>query len=76
MVWVLFLLLLALSFISVVAYISGMVVNIQTLHEKATTLIHQGERQFRLLAENATDMITYHNQRGEVLFCFEFCSVV
>jgi len=61
--------LIGLSFISAVAYISGLVVNTQVLHEKATTLIHQGERQFRLLAENATDMITYHNQLGEVLFC-------
>ena len=62
-------LLISLSFISAVAYISGMVVNTQVLHEKATTLIHQGERKFRLLAENATDMITYHNHLGQVLFC-------
>jgi len=62
-------LLIGLSFVSAVAYISGMVVNTQVLHEKATMLIHHGERQFRLLAENATDMITYHNHLGEVLFC-------
>ena len=61
-------LLIGLSFISAVAYISGMVVNTQVLHEKATMLIHQGERKFRLLAENATDMITYHNHLGQVLF--------
>jgi len=62
-------LLIGISFISAVAYISGMVVNTQTLHEKATALIQHGERKFRLLAENATDMITYHNHLGEVLFC-------
>jgi len=62
-------LLIGLSFISAVAYISGMVVNTQVLHEKATALIHQGESKFRLLAENATDMITYHNHLGQVLFC-------
>ncbi len=62
-------LLIGLSMISVVAYISGMVVNTQLLHEKATNLIQQGEHQFRLLAENATDMITYHNYLGEVQFC-------
>jgi two-component system, cell cycle sensor histidine kinase DivJ len=62
-------LLIGISFISAVAYISGMVVNTQMLHEKATALIQHGERKFRLLAENATDMITYHNHLGEVLFC-------
>ncbi len=62
-------LLIGISFISAVAYISGMVVNTQTLHEKAAALIQHGERKFRLLAENATDMITYHNHLGEVLFC-------
>jgi len=61
-------LLIGLSLISAVAYISGMVVNTQVLHEKATALIHQGESKFRLLAENATDMITYHNHLGQVLF--------
>lgn len=58
-----------LSFISAVAYISSLVVNTQILHEKAAALIQNGERQFRLLAENATDMITYHNHLGTVLFC-------
>ena len=62
-------LLIGLSFISAVAYISGMVVNTQTLHEKAAMLIQHGESRFRLLAENATDMITYHNHLGAVLFC-------
>lgn len=62
-------LLMGMSFVSAVAYISGLVVNIQVLHEKATALIHHGEHRFRLLAENATDMITYHNHLGAVLFC-------
>ncbi len=60
--------LMALSIISAVAYISGLVVNTQVLNEKAAALIQYSQRHFRLLAENATDMITYHDHRGAVIF--------
>ena len=40
----------------------------QRVHRRSEDALRLGEERYRLLAENATDMITRHDERGRVLF--------
>jgi cell cycle sensor histidine kinase DivJ len=41
---------------------------VQLVHRRSEDAIRVGEERYRLLAENATDMITRHDEKGRVLF--------
>lgn len=64
-------LLIALGVASAAAYAGGVAISVQRIHQESKQVIRQSERRYRLLAENATDMISRHNPNGEVLFASE-----
>lgn len=57
-----------LGSLSAVIYAGGLAVAVQVVHRQSEEAIRVGEDRYRLLAENATDMITRHNARGDVVF--------
>jgi len=61
-------LLALLGSMSALVYAGGLAVSVQSLYGQSEEEIRRGEKRYRLLAENATDMITRHNARGQVLF--------
>jgi cell cycle sensor histidine kinase DivJ len=54
--------------VSAVIYGAGLAVAIQAVHRRSEDALRVGEERYRLLAENASDMITRHDERGRVLF--------
>jgi cell cycle sensor histidine kinase DivJ len=54
--------------LSATAYAAGLAISIQLVHRRSQDAIRHGEDRYRLLAENATDMITRHDERGRVMF--------
>lgn len=62
------LLLSFLGIFSAAAYAAGLAVTMQLVHLRTEDAVRIGEARYRLLAENATDMITRHDERGRVLF--------
>jgi len=61
-------LLALLGSMSALVYAGGLAVAVQGVYDRSEKEIRQGEERYRLLAENATDMITRHNAKGRVLF--------
>jgi two-component system, cell cycle sensor histidine kinase DivJ len=53
---------------SAVIYAAGLAIAIQVVHRRSEDALRVGEERYRLLAENASDMITRHDERGRVLF--------
>jgi cell cycle sensor histidine kinase DivJ len=53
---------------SATVYAAGLAITVQLVHRRSEDAIRVGEERYRLLAENATDMITRHDERGRVLF--------
>ncbi|MFD0986756.1 PAS domain-containing sensor histidine kinase [Methyloligella solikamskensis] len=49
-------------------YGAGIALSVQLLHGRSDDAMRLGEERYRLLAENATDMITRHDERGRVIF--------
>jgi cell cycle sensor histidine kinase DivJ len=54
--------------LSATAYAAGLAVTIQLVHKRSENAVRLGEERYRLLAENATDMITRHDEKGRVAF--------
>jgi cell cycle sensor histidine kinase DivJ len=54
--------------ISATIYAAGLAITVQLVHRRSEDAIRVGEERYRLLAENATDMITRHDEKGRVLF--------
>ncbi|HEV7462331.1 MAG TPA: PAS domain-containing sensor histidine kinase [Methyloceanibacter sp.] len=50
------------------AYCAALTVMVQLVHKRSQTAIRAGEVRYRLLAENATDMITRHDENRRVVF--------
>ena len=62
---------LALAFVgamSALAYAAALAVMVQLVHSRSEDAVKTGEERYRLLAENATDMITRHDEKGRVIF--------
>jgi len=57
-----------LGSISALVYAGGLAISVQIVHRQSEQAIRQGEKRYRLLAENATDVITRHDVRGKVVF--------
>jgi two-component system, cell cycle sensor histidine kinase DivJ len=53
---------------SATAYAAGLAVMVQMVHQRSETAIRAGEERYRLLAENANDLITRHDDKGRVVF--------
>lgn len=53
---------------SATIYAAGLAITVQLVHRRSEDAIKFGEDRYRLLAENATDMITRHDEKGRVLF--------
>ena len=53
---------------SAIAYAAALAVMVQLVHRRSEGTVRAGEERYRLLAENATDMITRHDEKGRVLF--------
>ena len=54
--------------LSALVYAGGLAASVQSVYEKSDQEIRKGEQRYRLLAQNATDMITRHDARGQVMF--------
>jgi len=57
-----------LGSMSALVYAGGLAISVQGVYDRSEQEIRRGEQRYRLLAENATDMITRHNAKGQVLF--------
>jgi cell cycle sensor histidine kinase DivJ len=53
---------------SAMAYAAGLAVMVQLVYRRSETAVRAGEERYRLLAENATDTITRHDEKGRVVF--------
>ena len=49
-------------------YAAGLAAMVQMVHQRSETAVRAGEERYRLLAENANDMITRHDEKGRVVF--------
>jgi len=57
-----------LGAMSAVLYATSLATAVQLVHRRSEDSIRVGEEHYRLLAENATDMITRHDEKGSVVF--------
>jgi cell cycle sensor histidine kinase DivJ len=53
---------------SATAYAAGLAVMVQLVHQQSESAVRAGEERYRLLAQNANDMITRHDEKGRVVF--------
>jgi cell cycle sensor histidine kinase DivJ len=53
---------------SAVLYAAGLAVTVQLIQSRSEAEIEESEERYRLIAENATDLITRHDGKGRVLF--------
>ncbi len=49
-------------------YAAGLALAVQTVYQRSEDAVRTGERRYRLMAENATDMLTRHDLRGKTTF--------
>jgi cell cycle sensor histidine kinase DivJ len=62
---------LALAFFGVstaLGYATGLTLSVQSVHRASENAVRIGEDRYRLLAENTSDLITRHDERGRVVF--------
>lgn len=53
---------------SALVYIGGLALSIQDIHQKSMYVLKRSEARYRLMADNATDLITCHDEDGAVTF--------
>ena len=56
------------SHLAAAAYSGALALNIQTIHDQAAQAIRQEHARYRLMADNATDLISRHAKAGKVVF--------
>jgi two-component system, cell cycle sensor histidine kinase DivJ len=56
------------SHLSAAAYSGALALNIQTIHEQAAQAVRHEHARYRLMADNATDLISRHALGGKVVF--------
>ncbi len=61
-------LLLVLGTGSAIAYAGGVALSVHNIHKESEQSVRDSERRYRLMSENATDLITRHRPNGHVLF--------
>jgi two-component system, cell cycle sensor histidine kinase DivJ len=49
-------------------YAAGLAAMVQLVHKRSESAVRSGEERYRLLAENVTDTITRHDEKGRVVF--------
>ena len=54
--------------VSAMTYAAALAVTVQLVYRRSASAARAGEDRYRLLAENATDMITRHDEKGRVVF--------
>jgi len=64
-------LLMMFGAMSAMAYAGGVAVAVERVHQESEEAVRLSEHRYRLLAENATDMITRHYANGVVTFVSE-----
>lgn len=57
-----------LGSLSALVYAGGLAVSVQHVHWQSEAAIRQEQSRYRLLADNATDLITRHDAYGKVVF--------
>ncbi len=60
--------LLSIGIMSAIIYVGGIAMNVEKLHRQSARAIREGEARYRLLAQNATDMISRHSHNGHAMF--------
>ena len=58
----------AIGIVSALGYIGGLALSIQDINRRAMDVLTRSEAQYRLMADNATDLITCHDVNGAVTF--------
>ncbi len=61
-------LLVFIGAMSAMAYAAALAAVVQLVCRRSENAVRAGEERYRLLAENATDMITRHDEKGRVIF--------
>ncbi|HSD92847.1 MAG TPA: PAS domain-containing sensor histidine kinase [Methyloceanibacter sp.] len=54
--------------LSAMTYAAALAITVQLVYRRSENAARGGEERYRLLAENATDMITRHDEKGRVTF--------
>lgn len=60
--------------LAAMVYAGGLAMSIYSVHKKAEAIMLHTEEKYKLLAENATDMITRHKRNGAVMFSSPACA--
>jgi cell cycle sensor histidine kinase DivJ len=61
-------LLALIGVLSAMTYAAALAVRVQLVYRQSENAVRAGEERYRLLAENATDLITRHDEKGRVVF--------
>ncbi len=62
-----------IGILSAALYAGALAVSIQLFHKQSEDMIRQKEQRYRLLADNANDMITHHDSSGNITFASPAC---
>ncbi len=54
--------------LSAMTYAAVLAIMVQLVHRRSESAVRAGEERYRLLAENVTDLITRHDEKGRVVF--------
>jgi cell cycle sensor histidine kinase DivJ len=64
------------SHLAAAAYAGALALSVESVHRRSEATILAERERFRLLADNATDLITLHDEKGEVVFASPASGVI